>query len=262
MKQLNHIALAALFLLAGAASGSWAVNPGDGNPVKGEDGTVVILPPQHGAVLLPEISSVTARSILEIYLAISLIDGAGKPALPLETVLWREGAWKNRKANVLSKVLFPLKDINYPKDTSYRYKLEYTVAYRKKTMKDTALVYLPLLSGVNFWLPAAFPFDFVSLDADGLKWAADSDDSGLRNVIWKFKANTGGKFKQEAGSLSAKEPQASLVVSKEDALTLDITFNCALNKRMAQVKWTDNGKDLRKLPSGLNIVLTQPDCPK
>ena len=261
MREYNRILFAALFLLAGAASGSLAANPGDGNPVKREDGTIVILPPQHGAVLLPEISSVTARSIAEICLTINLVDGTDKPALPLETVLWREGSWKNRKADVLSRVLFPLKAINYPKDPNYRYKLEYTVAYRKMTVKDKAVVYLPLINGQNFWITAAFPFDFVSLDAGGLKWAVDSADAGLRNVIWKIKT-TGSNVKQEAGSLSSKEPQASLLVNKDDALTADITFNCVSNKRMAPVKWADNGKDLRKLPSGLNIVLKQPVCSK
>ena len=262
MKRYNRIALAALFLLAGAAASSRAENPGDGNAVKREDGTIVILPPQQGAVLLPEISTVTARSVAEIYLTISLVDGADKAALPLETVLWREGSWKNRKANVISRVLFPMKDINYPKDTNYRYKLEYIVAYHRKTVKDTALVYLPLLSGQNFWIPAAFPFNLVSIDAGKLEWAADSDEAGLRNVIWKIKRNTGGKVRQEAGSLSSKEPHASLVVNKDDGLTAEITYNCVSNKRLAPVKWTDNGKDLRKLPAGLNIVLTQPDCPK
>ncbi len=262
MKQYKQIALAALFLVAAAASGSRAENPGDGNIVQTKDGTVVVLPPEHGALLLPEISSVTAKSIAEIYLTIELIDGNNNLALPLEPVLWREGSWKNRKASVLSRVLFPMKVINYPKDQNYRYKLQYTVSYRKVTAKDTALVYLPLINGQNFWITADFPFDFLTIDAGKLEWAANPGGDGLQNVAWRINRNVGGTAKQAAGYLSSKEPQASVVPNKEDGLTADITFNCTLNKHISHVKWADNGKDLRKLPSGLNIVLTQPDCPK
>lgn len=254
MKHYNRIALAALFLLAGAASGARAENPGDG--------TVFILPPEHGAVLLPEISSGTAKSIEEIHLAIELIDGTNNLALPAEAVLWREGSWKNPKRTVVSRVVFPLKDTRYLKDPNYRYKLRYTVSYHKVTVKDTALVYLPLSNGQNFWITADFPFDFLKIDAGKLEWADNSGDDGLRNVTWRIKRTIGGTVKQAAGYLSAKEPQASVVPGKEDGLTADITFHCVLNKRASQVKWADNGKDLRKLPSGLNIVLTQPDCPK
>lgn len=263
MKRYYRTVFAALFLLAGAGTGLRAQDNGEGNPVKNKDGKVVILPPDIGAVILPELSTETAKLVSRIILQVQLLDGADKPASEKVSAMWAKGVWENTRREVVPRLPFLLKTLKFQNDQLQgRYRLQYRIdfpATHAPSIVDVT-TYLPLSSGKFFWVPAAFPYELVSIDAGKLVWAADPAAGGLMRVVCQLKQTVGGSVKTEVVALSSKEPQAKLLVSKEGAVTADITFNCSENKRLIAVKWGDNGKDLRALPSGLNIVLSQPAC--
>jgi len=268
--QIVRIVFAA-FLLAGTGTGLWAQDTGEGIPFKNKDGATVILPPDHGAVILPELSTETAKLARQITLQVQLLDGSDKPASEKVTLIWAKvatkeatkEAWKNVRGEVVSRLPFVLKAL---KSQNYqllgRYRLQYNIDFPTPHTPSSVEVvdYLPLSNGKSFWVPAAFPYELATIDAGKLDWGTDPAVGGLMRVICQFKHNVGGSVKTDVVALSAKEPQAKLLVGKAGAVTADITFNCAANKRITAVKWGDNGKDLRALPSGLNIVLAQPAC--
>jgi len=263
MKKYNLIAVAALLALAGAPAGAQSYNPGEGQVAYRDDGTPVVLPPEYGAVILPEISTGTARPIAEVYLIASLVDGADKPFYPSQLLRWREkDLWMDKNGKAVPRVMFPLRDRLNPNDPKFRYKLEYKVRYLKGP-EETAVEYMPLLDGVNFWLPAVFPFSWLNIDAGKLKWA-DSGADGLRAVQWTIKSKIGGKVRpKKSGVLSAKPSGGDgLWVAKDEELSAEINFTCISSSRVSRIPWADNGKDLRKLPSGPDIVLAQPACQK
>lgn len=263
MTQFVRILFAALFLLLGGGTGVWAQDTGEGRPVKKEDGTVVILPPDIGAVILPELSTETAKLVSQITLQVQLLDGADKPAYEKVSAVWTKGVWKNTRGEVVSRLPVLLKALKFQNDQLQgRYRLQYRIVFPLPHAPSSVDVtnYLPLSSGKSFWVPAAFPYELATIDAGKLEWAADPAAGGLTRVICQFKHNVGGSVKTEAVALSSKEPQAKLLVGKEGAVLADITFNCSANSRNTAVKWGDSGKDLRALPSGLNIVLSRPVC--
>jgi hypothetical protein len=262
MKKYNLIAIAALLALAAGPAGAQPYNPAEGQIAYRDDGTPVILPPKDGAVLLPEISTGTASPIAAVLLIASLVDGADKPFYPAQFLQWQAGVWKDKNAKVLTRVMFPLRDRLNTNDPKFRYKLEYKVRYQKG-VEEESVDYMPLLDGVNFWLPAAFPFSWLNIDAGKLKWA-DSGADGLRSVPWTIKSKSGSKVRtKKSGFFHAKSSGLDgLWVAKDEELSAEINFTCFSSSRASKIPWADNGKDPRKLPSGPDIVLAQPACPK
>jgi hypothetical protein len=255
MKRYNRIALAALFLLAGAAAGLRAAAPGNGK---------VNLPPEYGTLVLPVISAEADGLITEARLTVSLVDGADKPEPHTETLRWTKAGWRNKKGEALSQLPFPLmRDAKFATDPKFRYKLKYAIIHRSGDHYIDMAEHLPIAGDGDFSVTASFPFEVVRISAENLDWSALSSGTGLRTVSWAIKRGTAAKVKKEGGAFGPKASQeAGLLVHKKEMLTADIAFNCVSGTGISQVKWADNGKDLRKLPSGLNIVLTQPDCPK
>lgn len=270
MKHFERLALASLLLLLGAVSGTCRERPdspapGDGQEARKDDGTIVILPPEFGAVVLPQFSTETFRMIGSITLEAELLDGADKALFKPTLAQWRNGAWRNAKGEVVPRLMFPLKDLRFQNNRlAGRYKLKYQFALLKSrsVYAFEQVDYLPLSKGVNFWVQAALPVDLVSVDAGGLEWADSPEADGVRTAKTQIKRSLGGKLLQESFILSSREPQAALVADKTGAVTADITFDCVSKRKHAPLKWDGSGKDLRAQPYGLNVTLSQPACPK
>ncbi len=239
MKHYNRIALAALFLLAGAASGARAAAP------------------ENGVILLPEISKELAGILTQINFSVTLKDNPGTPV----AAIWKDGSWRDLKRNAAAQLLFPLKGLANPQDPKLRYQLSYEVAYLTGTARLNAKDLLPIGADSGFSVTATLPFDQVYIDASKLKFTSKITDTGLFWIDWsisrKIKTQTG----TASGRLSAAGKQRDgLVASKEEELRATINFICMYNRKPTAIPWEGNAKDLRTLPSGLNIVLTQPVC--
>jgi hypothetical protein len=239
MKQCNRIMLAALFLLAGAASGLRAAAP------------------ENGVIILPEISKELAGIVTQIDFEVTLKDNPGRPAI----ARWKDGSWRDLKRNAAAQLLFPLKGLANPQDPKLRYQMSYEVTYLTGTARLRVKDLLPIGADSGFSVTPTLPFDQVYIDAGKLEFATQARDRGLFQVDWSISRNMKGQRWNSTGKLSAKEAFGGLVVNKEEELRANITFICMSNRKVTKVPWADNAKDLRKLPSGLNIVLTQPVCP-
>lgn len=242
MKYLNRIA-AALFLMAGAASGLRAAIP------------------ETGAVMLPEIGAELGAVLQRIDLVVAITDGGGKTLHGCtDFAVWKPdpkpGAWQKKKGNVSPRLIFPLRQLEDRQDIKIRF--DYKVSYRSpgNTSREKSLAaqeFLPIGGGEDFPVSAPFPIDMISIDGTGLEWGKKS---GLAGVQWQLVSGVSPR-KNFRGVLKEKGQQAdAIVIAKEGALTATIRFVCYGGRK---IDWAGNGKDLRK--SGLNIVLeTPPDC--
>lgn len=247
MKHYNRIVLAALFLLAGAASGLRAAAP------------------ENGVIILPEISKELAGVITQIDLAVLLADDSNKPVKQVDGLLalWKDGSWQDRKGKAMPQLLFSFKGVANPQDPKLRYQLSYWVTYPKGIGRLSAKDLLPIGADSDFSVTATLPFDQVYIDASNLKFTSRITDTGMLMVDWGIVRKIKAQSWKATGKLSAKEKQRDgLVVNKEEELRAAINFICMYDRKVTKVPWADNGKDLRTLPSGLNIVLTQPVCPR
>jgi hypothetical protein len=240
MKHYNRIALAALFLLAGAASAARAAAP------------------ENGVIILPQISQELAGIITQINFAVTLKDNSGKPAV----AIWKDGGWRDLKGNATAQLLFPLKSLENPQDPKLRYQLSYEVTYLGGTKRLLAKDLQPLGADSGFKVTPPLPFDQVYVDASKLNFKSKITDTGLFWIDWTIIRKHKGQPWSTTGRLSAKEKQRDgLVADNGEELRAVIKFICVANRKTTQIPWADNSKDLRTLPSGLNIVLTQPVCP-
>ena len=245
MRKHNRIALAALFLLAGAAAGLRAATP------------------ENGVLKLPEIGKELAELAPRIELTAVLADGSGKqvPGVKARGMKWEKGAWSDEKGKPLLQLTFSLKDIKDPQDPALCYKLRYSVSYEPAAPQAKAEECLPIRNGEDFSATASFPLDLVYIDAGKLKFVNDHRRRGLAQVRWSVYRKNGGAKASATGILSAKKPQgAGTLAAKGEGLTAHITFLCFGKAQKKPIEWADNGKDLRKLPAGLRITLAQPDC--
>jgi len=243
MKTSNRIVLAALFLLAGAGTGLRAATP------------------ENAILKLPEISKELAELAPKINLSAVIVDGSGKPVPggKGQALTWSEGRWS--KSNDVTQMQFPLKDIKNPQDPELCYKLDYSVAAKPSVPGARASECLPIRSGEDFTAAAALPLDLVYIDASKLQWGTDAR-RGLLKVSWSISRNTKSQQVYATGNLDAKEAQgAGTLASKTEPLSANIFFYCASRPKVIKIDWADNNKDLRKLPGGLRITLTQPVCP-
>ena len=240
MKRYNRIILAALFLLAGTGSGLWAATP------------------ENGVIILPQISKELAGIITRIDLEVAMPDTAEKPAV----AMWKDGSWHDLQRKAITQLLFPLKTLKNPQDPKLRYQTNYTVIYLNEKGRLKAKDLLPIGADSGFSVTAALPFDQVYIDASKLKFTSKVTDTGMFMIDWNIIRKIKGQSWKATGKLSAKEKQRDgLVVNKEEELRANIYFICMFNRNVTKVAWADNNKDLRTLPSGLNIVLSQPVCP-
>lgn len=246
MKQCSRIALATLCLLAAAGPGLLTASGSDSGPI-----------------LLPKINP-PRNLFAEISVAGSA--GNGKDV----TTWWGGGVWKNGSWTSGEKkdaTQFTIKFIPAPGVRTSQYNFEYTIRYQNKTLPEvTVIKHLPFTIGDTLPVAAPGPFLPVIIDASKLKWAAGPADSGLSQVRWIIRKDKERKVLWGYGGvLSAQKTQEAdiFLTTEDDGVDFRINFDCvSKGNKSGSIRWADNGKDLRTLPSGPHIVLAQPACPE
>jgi hypothetical protein len=245
MKKAKQLALAVLFLAAGAA------------------GLRAAVPEGYAAVLLPQIPQEMAEIVLNIDFVASLSYSDGRHLRGGQQITrWnhngRRSSWKDAKGNEISRVLFPLEEAKDTKGLTLRLEMKVTqrpIASNGLVKELTSQQTLPL-GAVETEIAAPFPFDLVTVDVSSLTWG--SGKGAVAGV--RFQIEEAGKpVRKMQGILKMNGAKAAhMIVNKDAALTPAINFICAGGK---QINWTGNGADLRK--SGLTVTLAgDPGCSK
>lgn len=267
MKHLEVILFASL-LLAGAVPGTCAVparTPGPGQGTVGKDaaGKEVIIPPETGAVLLPELSTETFRPLTDFSVVVQLL-GEGDRSITREEAHWDNGVWRAAQRKVVTMLSFPLNGIlMYDNHMRGRYKLSYRLDSGTAAKLLEIVEYLPLNNDIDFWIPASFSLDLVHVDTEKLDWAADPGADGLRAIKGVIRHPVKGKVVDDHFNLSPKIRALSFSSDKKSAISLSLFFECVSGGKLTLVKWEHNNENLRDRRGVLHdAVLTGPVCAK
>jgi len=245
MKRLYRTIIQAIFILTAAASGLRAQQ----------------FFPGAGTVTLPELSTAAAQSmhLTSALLTVNLVSDAVKLPSFAKTMVWRDGAWRDKDKNTISvQLLFPIRILEEKPEIKARYKLDYETTYLRGTspvsIKFTE--FLPADKAASFHAKADFPLQPIIIDGSGLAYS--SAGPGLEAVQWRVNRQLGKNNATDAGVFKGKTGQKDgTPTNKIGGVIVNIIFRCVGG---GKIDWADNGKDLRKLAPDLVLKLSQPNC--